>query len=326
MIYPWQRRQWQQLHAMRRASRLPHGLLFCGPRGTGKGAFARAFAQSLLCAALLADDEACGECGPCRLASAGNHPDLRQIVPEEEGKVIKIDQVRELADFANLKSHGGGSRIAVLDPADAMNRNAANSLLKTLEEPPPGTILMLVSHQPALLPVTVRSRCQQIRFTAGGDAALSWLDGQVAEGIDAQTALRVAQGGPLAALTMIADGSFSSRADQVELLEQLRARKVDPVSIAAKWAQQGGAPVFASLGALIQDLIKIKTAGGSDALANLDLQNCLNELAKGLDLDELFKAYDRIVAAGLMLGRGSNVREQDVLEDFAIAWVDGLQS
>jgi DNA polymerase-3 subunit delta' len=182
--YYWQEAAWQRLAAM--GDRMPHAILLHGRRGIGKLHFAQVLAQSLLCEKRQTDGLACGSCAACAWFAAGNHPDFRLIQPEalaktedaadqpeesEEGKKkspskqIKIDQLRALTDFLNVGGHRGGHRVVLMHPAEAMNANTANSLLKSLEEPSAGVIYLLVSHQPRRLLATVRSRCHALGFT-----------------------------------------------------------------------------------------------------------------------------------------------------------------
>jgi DNA polymerase-3 subunit delta' len=186
----------------------PHALLVHGPRGIGKHALALNFAQALLCEAPRADGLACGECPGCRYAIAGQHPDFMRLelllIDPEEGtlaavETIGIDRVRALTEFVQLTSHRGRAKVAVISPAERMNAAAANALLKTLEEPPPGTYLILVSDQPGRLPATILSRCRKLAAPLPAPAAArAWL---AAQGVAApDLALAQAAGAPIDAL------------------------------------------------------------------------------------------------------------------------------
>jgi len=186
----------------------PHALLLHGPRGIGKHALALNFAQALLCEAPRADGLACGECPGCRYAIAGQHPDFMRLelvlVDPDEGtlatvETIGIDRVRALTEFVQLTSHRQRAKVAVIAPAERMNAAAANALLKTLEEPPPGTYLILVSDQPGRVPATIRSRCRKLAAPLPAPAAArAWL---AAQGVAApDLALAQAAGAPIDAL------------------------------------------------------------------------------------------------------------------------------
>ncbi|MFQ5432444.1 MAG: DNA polymerase III subunit delta' [Nitrospinota bacterium] len=140
--------------------RLPSGYLFSGPLGTGKTMTADIFAKSLLCQS--ADKTPCDGCRSCRMYDAGSHPDFFRIEPD--GAFIKIAQMREMMSALSLKSYLGGRKTALIDKAEKMNKEAANSFLKTLEEPPPGCVIILVSPSPSALLPTIVSRCRIVRF------------------------------------------------------------------------------------------------------------------------------------------------------------------
>jgi DNA polymerase III subunit delta' len=188
-VLPWHEQELKRV--LRARTRLPHALLIHGRQGIGKLAFVLSLARSLLCESPRAD-MACTNCPACGWFESSNHPDFRLIEPasetergaEEEGATkgsarILIEQIRELADFVNVSSHRGGLKVVIIQPAEALNANAANALLKNLEEPPPGTVFLLVAHRPHFLLPTIRSRCQQIALAAPEPAAaIAWLHAQ----------------------------------------------------------------------------------------------------------------------------------------------------
>jgi DNA polymerase-3 subunit delta' len=201
---------------MERRVKLPHALLIHGRAGLGKTHLARIFAQTILCETAEGAEPACGACAACGWFEQGNHPDFRLLQPDalstdpgrEEGdtaeggpasRQIRIDQVRDLQEFLRVGSHRGGLRVAVIRPAEAMNAATANALLKSLEEPSAGTLILLVSSDPQRLLPTVRSRCQAVPIMgADRKVASEWLRDQGIE--DADAALSFAAGAPLAAL------------------------------------------------------------------------------------------------------------------------------
>ena len=163
----WQRDMLRSLLARR--VRWPHALLITGRPGIGKRVLANSVARALLCEMPMAEGLPCGKCPGCTYAIAGQHPDLRVVEPidivDDVAKPVEwivVDKIRALTTWAQLTSHRGGAKVGIVDPAERMNAAAANALLKTLEEPPPDTFLLLVSHQPGRLAATIRSRCQVV--------------------------------------------------------------------------------------------------------------------------------------------------------------------
>lgn len=225
MIYEWLKPAWVRLLSQRR--RLHHALLIHGPAGIGKSAFAHELAQALLCESPLPDGAACGSCAACGWFGQGNHPDFRLLTPaaaeearEGEGATgdeggrrpagkgaakasrdIRIDQVRALERFTEVGGHRGGAKVVLIDPADALNRTAANALLKTLEEPSGSTRFVLVTDRPDALPPTIRSRCRALGLPMpAAGPAVAWLAADA--GVDAAQAqawLAAAGGAPLRA-------------------------------------------------------------------------------------------------------------------------------
>jgi DNA polymerase-3 subunit delta' len=273
-IYPWQNSAWEQLQQLR--PRMPHAILFHGAAGTGKAAFIETFAQALLCESPRADGHACDACASCGWFVQNNHPDYRRVRPEaleeepagegEEGdgegrkakasktpsKEIKIEQIRNLADFMNISTHRQGLRVVVLYPAEALNVPASNALLKTLEEPPPGTVFLLSSNSLDRLLPTILSRCRKFALPMpDGDAALAWLKEQGLA--DAEAWLREQGGAPLAAL----EQSETASREELETLLQLlahptvenvmkQADKLSKISLASlvSWQQRWLYDVF----------------------------------------------------------------------------------
>lgn len=233
---------WRALQARR--DKLPHALLLIGQKGQGKAALARAFAASLLCEQPKTDGQACGQCLACNWFGQGNHPDFRCLQPDalsedaeaEEGKKkasqqITIDQVRGLDDFLNVGTHRDGLRIILVNPAEAMNRNTANALLKTLEEPAPSTLFLLVSNEPLKLLPTIRSRCQSVPIPLPSAAqAVAALN---AAGIaDAARWLALAGGAP----GLAAELAGSGQGAWLELLVRRLSTggRLDPLQAAAE--------------------------------------------------------------------------------------------
>ena len=202
MNHPWLERPWNEFAARLEQDRLPHALLVSGPEGIGKASLVEAMLQGLLCEESTA--EACGRCRSCRLLAGGAHPDRFVVVPEEDKRIIKVEAVRALIEQMMLTTTISPRKVALIAPAEAMNVNAANALLKTLEEPLGQAVLILLSHDPSRLPATIRSRCQLVAVHAPATAqAVDWL--VTSQGLDpasAALALEATAGSPLRAAAL----------------------------------------------------------------------------------------------------------------------------
>lgn len=314
--YPWQQQHWQSLTKRSRDQRLPHGLLLHGPAGTGKNAFAARFAQALLCREPLPDGTPCNVCQACLLVQAGTHPDLLRVSPEEDSKVVRVDQIRSLNAKLSGKSQFGGYRVALLTPAERMNTEAANSLLKTLEEPGADTVLLLVSAQPARLPATVRSRCQQLAFPVPDpDMAQAWLQQRCPEeGPPALLAL--ANGAPLAALEVAEEGAQAQREDLFVDLEALLTADRDPVALAGKWQGLDLGRGLDWIGAWISDMIRLQAADAPPHVSSRDRLPALTAMARRVPARLLFQQLDRVGEARRLMHTA--VSPQAILEHVLI--------
>lgn len=233
-IYPWQQALWSQLGGRAQHA---HAYLLYGPAGIGKRALAEHWAAQLLCQRPAAAG-ACGECKACQLLAAGTHPDYFVLEPEEAEKPIRVDQVRDLVGFVVQTAQLGGRKVVLLEPAEAMNVNAANALLKSLEEPSGDTVLLLISHQPSRLLPTIKSRCvQQACPLPGAAASLEWLaralPDEPAEALEELLAL--AGGSPLTAQRLHGQGVRELRAQVVEGVKKLLKQQIAASQLAESW-------------------------------------------------------------------------------------------
>ncbi len=326
-ILPWHEDNWRLLMDCLDAGRLAHALMLTGPQGLGKGRFARRLSQALLCHKCGAGGEACGQCQGCRLFQAGNHPDFLTLEPLDNKKVIGVDQVREMTDFLSLKSQYGHYRCIRIMPAERMNENAANSLLKTLEEPPAGTVLMLVTDRPARVTATLRSRCQKITFGLPRRAsALDWLaprlPGRGRE--EAETLLALANGAPLAALALAGGEILDHRRPMLEDVALLFSRQGDPIAIAEKWLKLDAKASLYWLYSWLVDMSRLKMAGPASHLANPDFREDLLRISELIDTADLLLNISRIEKGILQLE--GQVNPQLLLEDLLIACEVGSQN
>jgi len=298
---------------LRRKPTLPHALLFRGTQGIGKLDFVRKLAQSLACVSPAADGAACGACQSCRWFAGGGHPDYREIQPEvlrtaeslpegsdsieptsgkrKPSQEIRVEEVRDLEDFINLTAHQGGGKTIVFCPAESLNVNAANALLKSLEEPPAGTRFMLVSHRPSYLPATIISRCQQVVLpTPSVATAGQWLRSR---GI-AEPALSLAQTGnaPLAALALN-DGDGEYWGQRKMLLGSLAAPVFDALALAEQVREFPVGRLLGWLQRWTYDLLSAKSGG--DVRYNPDFEKALTQIAAGLSAVDVARCHRALV-------------------------------
>jgi DNA polymerase-3 subunit delta' len=238
MTYPWLEGVETEFRTRLDSGRLPHALLLAGPPGTGKLELAESFVARLLCQD--EDHPPCGQCRSCQLLAGGAHPDFRRLTFAESRKTgelrqeIVIEQVRDLISSLSLTNTVSRRKVALIHPAEAMNRHTVNALLKTLEEPPGDAVLILLSHDPARLPATIRSRCQRLAIRPPGvDAASAWLAERCGvEPEQARQALEAAAGSPLRAYRMLRDGTTEHYCRVLRTLDELRSGRIDAASAA----------------------------------------------------------------------------------------------
>lgn len=317
---PWQQPQWQKLLSSRERDSLPHALLVTGRSGVGKQRFAQQFAEVLLCSEQQAMP--CGQCKGCRLIAAGTHPDLRIVAPIEDKRVISVDQIRELTHYLSLTALYGGYQVVIISPADLMNINAANSLLKTLEEPPAQTLLMLVTDRPAALSGTIRSRCQVIHFERPANAiALEWLTTHQPEitAQSARTLLDLADGAPLKAAEMAERGIIGQRTEMLDDLEKISAGRCDPIEITKKWLKLGKKESLYCVYGWLVDMVRMKMADQPPYLANTDVASRLRKMAVEIELPLLYKRLDQVNEA-LRLADNQSLNAELLLEGVLIGW------
>lgn len=258
---PWQQRAYAQAVEALAAGRLAHGLLFSGPAGLGQREVAEKLAQRVLCLSPRGD-EACGSCRSCTLYQSRSQSDPVEIRPdgslalphgrpghpdalfvgfamnEKTGKPrqeLSIEQIRTLSAQLSLTPQYGEARVALIDPADALNTSASNALLKTLEEPQPGRYLWLIAADPTRLPATIRSRCQKLEFRLPPrEEALAWLHAS-GHSKSAEEALDAARGHPGLAALWLADGSLDLRREVMEDLRALSQGRASATATAQRW-------------------------------------------------------------------------------------------
>jgi DNA polymerase III subunit delta' len=233
VVLPWHHEAWVQIQNQILGDRLPHAILLQGLPGSGRRQFADALCAHLLCES--EQDKPCGRCRQCLLYKSGNHPDVLVLEPEEKSKSIKIDQIRRLSLFvAQTSNQSNVTKLIVIKPAEALGQAAANSLLKSLEEPPGKTLFMLIAEPGTALLPTIRSRCQPVALAAASEEqALDWLQQHSSAAVDdLRAALHLVPGCPLVALTLLEQGLPVWRSGLEERLPELANGRLSAVELA----------------------------------------------------------------------------------------------
>jgi DNA polymerase III subunit delta' len=287
-------------------ARVPGAVLLLGPAGVGKRRLADAFATRLLCEAPVAGD-ACGVCGQCTRVAAGTHPDLRVVTRAEDRRDVRIEQVRELSRWLAQTPMMAGRKIAIIDGAHDMNEHGQNALLKTLEEPPGASVLVLTASAAALLLPTVRSRCQLVRLhPLPADAVARVLE---AAGLPAERARRLvalAEGSPGAALALESDDAARARDAVLEALPRLGTLGAAEVSaLANEIARGGGEAALATIVAWYRDALAVALLGAETPLRHAEVA-AVHATAARLSAPALLRQLEAVCDTIDGLGRNAN--------------------
>jgi len=304
MIHPTQQKQFDTLKNAFAQNRLSHAYLLSGMAGLGKTNFAREFAAFLLCEsnrsaggsrrAMAREATISCTCRGCVLMRADNHPDFMLIKPEEKSRVIKIDQIREMCEKTAQTAHAGGYQVVIISPADSMPVQAANALLKTLEEPSGKIIIFLIDNQKSVLPPTIMSRCQKIFFSAN------------------QVDLR------------LHDNQLTLRDELLNHLEEIQSRRVNPILFNQAWLKIELENIFQKLILLCADLSRLQFANNMSLIINYDAHEKLSQMASKITPMALQKFIDKLLDKKLMTAKGINLNQQLCLEDMFIEWENVL--
>jgi DNA polymerase-3 subunit delta' len=324
---PWQTEQWQRLNSASRSDRLGHALLFVGRSGLGKLIFARAFAKAALCEDR-ARDRACGNCRACVLLAAGNHPDFREVAPEEEGKAITVDQIRDLNSYFSLTSHYQRGKLALISPADSMNRAAANALLKRLEEPPAGALLMLVADRADSLPATVQSRCHRLNFDSFDPAAArGWLVEQLPDAIseDIDALLAQASGAPLRALYLATHDEMGLGRRVLEDMAAIGRGDLHAIDVARDFEGADIDLLIDTAMHVVYQLVLLKHGRQASYANQASRADDLHKLGYQLNFKHLFEFLDLLLEVRSLRIKKVPVREMDLMEGVWLGWSRAAQ-
>lgn len=325
--YPWQQPYWQSFLQQFEQKRLPHAVLLSGQKGVGKWHYAQAMADFLLCSSPQSGLP-CGDCRSCSLNHSNTHPDKSIIIPEENGKQIKVDQIRQLSSRIAATAQQGGRKVIILGPVEQLNINAANALLKNLEEPTDDTFFILFTHVASGVMATIKSRCQLFAMPAP-EASVSqyWLQ-ELGFTENVSAALDLAAGSPLMAKSLL---------DDDELVEQLQAflesllmsnssnsklsvpdlsiakvwLEIEPVILLEWWIQL----IYSS----IQTLHREYTPDDSDHTLSQSMDKA-KKCVSSCNQQWLFKFVDKLLLSKKQLLQGANPNKQLLFEELLLDW------
>lgn len=317
--FPWQQTLWAKLTHRPQYS---HAYLFHGPQGTGKRSFAECLAAFWLCLQPQ-QGQACGHCKSCHLLKAGTHPDYMVLEPDEADKLIRVDQIRALVDFIGHTAQLNECKVVIIDPAEGMNTNAANALLKSLEEPAGSTRLLLISHQPSRLLPTIRSRCvSQVCPLPDAATAEVWLHQQQPELplAERRSLLRLAGGAPLMALQLHQQGALGWR---VQIMADLRALHQNAVwmgRLVEQWQEPPLLRVFDWFFDWLLQALRYQMTGDEGALLDPELHAELQALAQYAPASQILALQDWILTQRQLIQAKANLNRSLLLEALLARW------
>ncbi len=286
-----------------RGERIPHAYLFTGVNGVGKSTTAMALARAINCGNDISD-EGCGECVTCRQLASGNFPDFISLEPD--GQNIKIEQIRELNRSLNFKPVSGKFRITIIDRAEMMTEEAANSFLKTLEEPPAGNIIVLKVVDPLDLLPTIISRCQKVPFhPLAREAIKNYLVEQLAQDNNrAWLAAGISEGSLGRAIEICEEGFLDERRELIQdilkLFDMSRGQVLNmAIECGKKYTKKvKGDQAYIDLYGVtgiwktcFRDLLLTKMHGNYELLVNRDYSEVLEKISGRYDADKLIESF-----------------------------------
>lgn len=317
--YPWQLDEWQQFNHSILAGKLPHALMFAGPKGIGKRHLAESLAQLLLCHSPL-DARACGKCKGCALNKANTHPDLLWVEPEEAGKAIKVDQIRELTDALSKTAQQSGYKVVIIDPAEAMNTNSANALLKSLEEPAANTLLILIAHSPSGVLPTIRSRCQlRVLPMPRQEQVLRWLSPLLAgREMNAQDLLVAARGAPLLALSLLDSNALEQQDEQFQQWVKLSLGQISAIDLAASWHSLDAMGLIDWLLGVLHMLARWRGGNENERIQGWPVE--FRDRLQQISLLYLHRYLEKVLQSKKLLMSSANPNKQMMWEELLMDW------
>jgi DNA polymerase III subunit delta' len=306
MIYPWQREHWSRLLKSIHEKRLPYALLLESVPGMGKAAFADHLAAFLLCEDRTTDG-ACGHCKGCALYQAGSHPDFFDVKLEEKSKVIKVDQVRSLCEKLFSTAHRSGFQVAIINPADTLNRAGANALLKTLEEPAGSVLIILIASSRHALPQTIQSRAKRVTFVPAAIAPDDLLQ-------------RLAEGAPLRAKILEEKNVLALRKSVLQHLGLIYQNNNNPIAPIADWLKQDVVVLLDLFLSIVKDVVALHCALPMRYMVHQDESAKLLFLQKHISLAHLLLFEKKLLTTRMQYLHAQGINPQLLLESLLLDW------
>lgn len=315
-LLPWLRPAAETVRALDAQARLPHALLVAGGTGVGMEQLLGWFEAYALCTH--SGKRPCGACQSCLLHKAGNHPDQLRLQPEGKAMQIKVDAVRQLVLFAQGTAQLGKRKVIVLEAAERMNTASANALLKVLEEPPAGTLILLQAEDASSMLPTIRSRVQKLAYRPPSqEDALAWLVGQGVEDNDASLLLALHRDEPCAALQAFNDDYLSVRRPWLDALRhQVRSPSISTTGI-EPLLNTDSVLLLRAWSSWVGDMVRVVQTGSAQWVINLDYRDDMTELAQQFPDARLWvRLYDAVQDVMQSAQGDNNLNWQLLLESF----------
>lgn len=320
-LLPWHANLWQR---MVNNPHPAHAYLFHGKKGIGKHLFAKRLGHYWLCLSP-ENQQPCGHCKSCHLlASSGAHPDIFYLSPEDS-EFIKVDQVRGLVDFINQTPQLSSCKVVMIEPAEALNLNAANALLKSLEEPAGNTRIILVSHQIGQLLATIKSRCiQQLCPTPDKQHALQWMQEQLTAVDSEKLAIlwELAGFAPLYAVQLYQQGILEQRQQVVEDLKKLLKQQLVASQVAEGWNEVPLLLLFNWFCDWLHLIVRYQVTQQMSDLGSADMQKVLGYLADKAPQAKLMELQDWLLQERQKVLAKANLNRVLLLESVLIRWIN----
>ena len=317
-LLPWQQAAWLQLSRHREQNRIPQALLISGSKGMGKYGLAKRFTYSLLCSNPSDEGWMCGKCRNCQLIESGTHPDFKQIKPEDEKKIVSVNQIRAVIADTYLKPQFEKYRVILINPADGMTISAANAFLKCLEEPTERTLFILITDKPYKLPATIASRCQKLAIAVPDKMiVIEWMN---STGINEnqETLLNLLQGGILRPNQLAETETLKQRIDCFEDWMAIAKNKNHPSLVSEKWLGIPEPELLNWIISWVADLIKRCLCNSNKFLYNIDLTRYFNDIPNEIEIKRLFELYGFLLTTQQLLD--TQVNFQTLTEEILVKW------